>query len=412
MKPHNLLLTLIALLLATTAAQAQDKVMRVHSGGSVVWALNTSQIDSITFSASSLAGTKWKLNGIVNAATGAVTELEPKNDDRCYLLSFDEDTYTGVSSTNDLMGQYTANFETSSFEIVVGGTERGEVYDGYLYVDALSSVQSFSLQGNELRLYYNEKKNYLSYRPFNTVKPITPILIAKGNLSGSENIKKQNTVITATGSEWDDFVWTVPAFGPMPESIKDVDFNQYQVIAVVDVIHSNGGWSLDITDITEYDDKIVVTYSNLKTGNDTDALSQPYHIVKIPKSDKKIEFVDKTMLVTQNSTWKSTDYEEWFGFTVDLAFYPAEKKLQIKTTPEELDFPIMLGENRTTDYYISDNMLYIKHSDLGEGYYSPWFITFSSDHEMLLDYGGIMPAVSAHPYLTANYRFIRQPDKK
>ena len=410
MKPHNLLLTLIALLLATTAAQAQDKVMRVHSGGNVVWALNASQIDSITFSASSLAGTKWKLNGIVNAGTGAVTVLAP-TDDRCYLLSFDEDTYTGVSSTNDLMGKYTADFETSVIEMEVGGTKLGEVGDGYLYVEALLSVQSFSLLGNELRLYYNEKKSYLSYRSFSGVKPVTSTLIAKGEWLGTEDIKKQNTVIT-TSSDWGAFVSEIDPDNSMSELGFKIYFEEYQVIAVIDAIHSNGGWSLDITGITEYDDKIVVTYANLKTGNNTTVLSQPYHIVKIPKSNKRIEFVDKTLLVMQNSTWKSTDYEEFFGFTVDLAFYPAEKKLQIKTTPEELDFPIMLGENRTTDYYISDNMLYIKHSDLGEGYYSPWFITFSSDHEMLLDYGGIMPAVSAHPYLTANYRFIRQPDKK
>jgi len=410
MKTRNLLLTLITFLLATTAVQAQNKVMRIHSGGSVAYAVNVSQIDSITFSASSLAGAKWKLNGIVNAETGAVTELDPKNDDRCYLLSFDEDTYTGVSSTNDLMGKYTADFETSNFEISVGGTHRGEVGDGYLYVDVLSSVQSFSLLGNELRLYYNEKKEYLSYRPFDAAKPVIPILITKGFMSTAEGVPKQSVVIT-TMSEWQAFsVKLLYTYPPVP-SLDENDFEQYQIISVVDAIHSNGGWSIDITGITEYDDKIVVTYANLETGNATAVLSQPCHIVKIPKSDKTIEFVDKTLLVTQSSTWKCADYEEWFGFTVDLAFYPAEKKLQIKTTPEELDFSIMLGENRTTDYYISDNMLYINYS-ASDYYQQPWVITFLSDHEMLLDYGGPLPAVAIHPYLTANYRFIRQIDKK
>ena len=38
-----------ALLLVATVAQGQDKVMRVHSGGNVVYAANTSQVDSITF---------------------------------------------------------------------------------------------------------------------------------------------------------------------------------------------------------------------------------------------------------------------------------------------------------------------------------------------------------------------------
>ena len=37
------------LLLTTTVAQGQNKVMQVHSSGNVVYAVNTSQVDSITF---------------------------------------------------------------------------------------------------------------------------------------------------------------------------------------------------------------------------------------------------------------------------------------------------------------------------------------------------------------------------
>ena len=40
--------SLLAMIAATTA-QSQNKVMQVHSGGNVVYALNASQIDSITF---------------------------------------------------------------------------------------------------------------------------------------------------------------------------------------------------------------------------------------------------------------------------------------------------------------------------------------------------------------------------
>ena len=40
---------IVSLLAVATVAQAQNKVMQVHSGGSVVYALNASQVDSITF---------------------------------------------------------------------------------------------------------------------------------------------------------------------------------------------------------------------------------------------------------------------------------------------------------------------------------------------------------------------------
>jgi len=117
-----------------------------------------------------LAGTKWKLVGIVDAETGKLTGLEPKDCKECYTLTFDEDICTGVTSTNFFMGVYTANSETSSFEMTTEGTEIGEVYDGYLYVDILRSVQFFSLSTNELRLYYNDGKEYLSYEPYSITK--------------------------------------------------------------------------------------------------------------------------------------------------------------------------------------------------------------------------------------------------
>ena len=49
MKQIKILSLLTVLLLTTAVAQGQNKVMRVHSGGNVVYALNTSQVDSITF---------------------------------------------------------------------------------------------------------------------------------------------------------------------------------------------------------------------------------------------------------------------------------------------------------------------------------------------------------------------------
>jgi hypothetical protein len=73
----------------------------------------------------------------------------------------------------------------------------------------------------------------------------------------------------------------------------DIDFSAYQVIAIFDEIHGSGGWSIDITGIVEYSDKIVVRVTHLKTGYFSAVLTQPYHIVKIPVSDKKIVFQEE-----------------------------------------------------------------------------------------------------------------------
>jgi hypothetical protein len=43
-------------------------------------------------------------------------------------------------------------------------TEVVEYFDGELFVKTLSSVQSFSIQEDELKLYYNDKKNCLLFK--------------------------------------------------------------------------------------------------------------------------------------------------------------------------------------------------------------------------------------------------------
>jgi hypothetical protein len=59
---------------------------------------------------------------------------------------------------------------------------------------------------------------------------------------------------------------------------------------VFDEVKSDGGWSIDITNIENQENQIVVTVTNLHTGNITSVMTQPYQIVKIPVSDKEIVF--------------------------------------------------------------------------------------------------------------------------
>ena len=95
-------------------------------------------------------------------------ELEPKDCEKCYTLTFDTDkSFLTFSSTNELQGIYNADYTTHTIQIVdFGGSKINEIGDGILYVNPFweMAIQSFSLQGSELRLYYNEKKNYLLFK--------------------------------------------------------------------------------------------------------------------------------------------------------------------------------------------------------------------------------------------------------
>jgi hypothetical protein len=138
---------------------------------------------------------------------------------------------------------------------------------------------------------------------------LTPITIAQGCLygGGREGIAKQDLVITSQ-SEWDNLK---NRMNNVSDNFTEteIDFTKYIVLAVFDEIKGNGGWSIDITDITEFADSILVTVDNLKTGNETRVITQPFHIVKISAASKKIVF--RHQLIEDKYDLKNNLMGEW-----------------------------------------------------------------------------------------------------
>jgi hypothetical protein len=107
--------------------------------------------------------------------------------------------------------------------------------------------------------------------------------------AGREGISKQDLVIK-NQPEWTNLQAKINSSNHYDITETEIDFAKYTVIAVFDEVKNNGGWSIDITDISVIDDKVIVTVSNLKKGNSTAVITQPFHIVKIPVSENKIDF--------------------------------------------------------------------------------------------------------------------------
>ena len=126
---------------------------------------------------------------------------------------------------------------------------------------------------------------------------INAILIGKGSLygNGQEGITKQNMVIK-TSAAWNTLMQSMDLVNNVSNDFTetDIDFTQYQVIAIFDEIKNNDAWSIDITQIKEYADSIAVIYDNLETGDLTTVPTQPFYIVKIPISDKTMLFHDES----------------------------------------------------------------------------------------------------------------------
>jgi PrcB C-terminal len=118
--------------------------------------------------------------------------------------------------------------------------------------------------------------------------------IGQGNLfgNGQENISKQNLVILDDNT-WRNLQSKMNAVNNVSDEFTEtnIDFTKFTVIASFDEVKTSGGYSIDITKITEGESNIFVTVKNISNdGNATTVMTQPYDIAKIPKTYKSIIF--------------------------------------------------------------------------------------------------------------------------
>ena len=113
-----------------------------------------------------LLNTKWKLVGFMDVASGETKYAEPTNK-WCYTITFKNNRkWEGRSAVNSMEGKYKINYSKNSISISIRLMTKVycENCDEDLYVESLKNVDFFSIQENELKLYYNSKQNYLLYK--------------------------------------------------------------------------------------------------------------------------------------------------------------------------------------------------------------------------------------------------------
>ena len=227
----------------TVAAQSQDKIMRVHSGGNVVYAANTSQVDSVTFQdgtlPESLINTKWKLNGIVDAETGAVTELEPTECRECYTLSFGTD-YTAIAHGIEYCSVLLDLTNLKDYEIPNEWTfYPKEYYDGKAYeggvefCEAVLATKSWTVANDEVRLYYGDKKNYLRFVPYinsvdDNLNDLITFNLAKLGIADSELLIGKWSFVTYAYTEDGIVISEIPSKPKGLLQIKDTKVNSFE----------------------------------------------------------------------------------------------------------------------------------------------------------------------------------------
>ncbi|MDR0845657.1 MAG: hypothetical protein LBN71_10585 [Tannerella sp.] len=109
-----------------------------------------------------LQGTKWKLAGFVDAQTGELTVAEPQDCEECYTLAFDTD-HTAVA--HSIIMDVNLDLLDLAFDkpyqkmYIDEGHRHGSDFRLAIFTTGL-----FSVTPDELKLFYNYKKNYLLFK--------------------------------------------------------------------------------------------------------------------------------------------------------------------------------------------------------------------------------------------------------
>ena len=122
---------------------------------------------------------------------------------------------------------------------------------------------------------------------------IYPSLIGKGDLygSGEEGIQKQNIVISDTAA-WNELKIKMNCINNTTGSFTEteINFSEYIILAAFSELRPLGGCSIEIKNVFEYSGGINVRIENFVPQAGVAEETQPYHIVKIPKTNKQIFF--------------------------------------------------------------------------------------------------------------------------
>lgn len=122
--------------------------------------------------------------------------------------------------------------------------------------------------------------------------------IGKGALSGNgaENITPQNTVIS-NSNDWQMLIAAMDSYNNVSRSFSEIniDFNVYMVVVVIDAIRPHSGYSIQIINIEEPTNNTNITVEYNQKNEGYTVVCQPFHIVRIHKTNKNIVFLNQTI---------------------------------------------------------------------------------------------------------------------
>lgn len=131
-----------------------------------------------------------------------------------------------------------------------------------------------------------------SEEKFPAEKTIDFETIDKGGMSGFSQKEHKKQYIVKREQEWQE-VWDIAHANVLPKpTLPEVDFETYIVLAVFQGNFPTGGYDVSVEKILVEESVLVNTRETSPAVNCivTQALTAPYQIIKIPKTEKEIVF--------------------------------------------------------------------------------------------------------------------------
>ena len=109
----------------------------------------------------------------------------------------------------------------------------------------------------------------------------------------SSGIREPLTMVVRTQGDWDTLWKRHASIQSPPPPAPAVDFSREMVAGVFAGEKNTGGYEVEITGVEVKDSRVYVRYGEKAPpsgGIVTQALTQPFHLIKLPKSDMPIVF--------------------------------------------------------------------------------------------------------------------------
>ena len=121
--------------------------------------------------------------------------------------------------------------------------------------------------------------------------------LTKGNLfgNGAEGFKKENIVISSK-EEWRSFLSKMDTTNKVSKAFENaIDFSKEMVLVCMDKVRNSGGFSVEIMEAVKEADTLLIKVQSKgpkPMAMVTAVMIQPYHIIKIKKTNRRIKFLE------------------------------------------------------------------------------------------------------------------------